>query len=59
MPVKWGLLYCDENKSITVIKESEHFTDVNIDGEMRIMYSIIRRLSKKRQVFDFKSAVGK
>jgi len=59
LPLKWGLLYCDENKNITIIKESEHFTDVNIDGEMRIMYSIIRRLSKKRQVFDFKSAVAK
>jgi len=49
----WGLLYFSDGK-IQIEKQSEHFPNRDMDNEMLIMYSIIRRTNKK-QVFDFKN----
>lgn len=55
LPSKWGLMYCDEAGKITVVKESEHFDQRDFMDEMAVMYSIIRRLAEKPQVFDFRN----
>lgn len=57
IPEKWGLLYLEENNSITRIvggpkgniwgqENQYHFTERNIDAEFDILYSAARRLSK-------------
>lgn len=53
LPANWGLLYANDTMKIDVIKESELFDNRDYVSEMEVMYSIIRRLSGKRQVFDF------
>lgn len=55
LPPDWGLLYCNNEGLITIEKQSEHFDDRDYKDEMAVMYSIIRRLAGKRQVFDFKN----
>ena len=51
LPKGWGLLYYSDGK-IQVEKQSEYFPIRDMDNEMIIMYSIIRRTNKK-QVFNF------
>lgn len=55
LPPGWGLLYCNNEGKITLVKQSEHFDQRDYTDEMSVMYSIIRRLAGKRQVFDFKN----
>lgn len=54
LPEGWGLLYCNDKGKITIEKQSEAFESRDFIDEMSVMYSIIRRLAGKRQVFDFK-----
>jgi len=54
LPKGWGLLFCDNNGKIEVVKMSESFHSRDFIDELSINYSIMRRLAKKRQVFDFK-----
>lgn len=53
LPPNWGLLYCDNEGKITMEKQSEHFDERDYVDEMSVMYSVIRRLAGKRQVFKF------
>lgn len=55
LPPGWGLLYCNDEERITIEKRSEHFEKRDYISGMAVMYSIIRRLSGKRQVFDFRT----
>jgi hypothetical protein len=54
LPEKWGLIYCNENNEITVVRMSESFTDKDRHSEMLIMYSVIRRLAGIPKVLNFK-----
>lgn len=54
IPNKWGLLYCDSNGKIELIKDSEKFTEKDIKHELYIHQSLIRRLVGKQQVLDFR-----
>lgn len=56
LPDKWGLIYCDEQRNIEVIKYSETFNERNFKGELIIMKSVIRRINGKYQVFDFRKS---
>lgn len=54
LPSGWGLLYCYPDGKIKPVKESSQFKDRDMINETTIMYSIIRRLAGKRQVFNWK-----
>jgi hypothetical protein len=54
LPEKWGLIYCDQNKNIEIIKHAEVFKERNFIGELNILKSVIRRINGKYQVFDFR-----
>ena len=54
LPEKWGLLWVDENKRITVIKHPE-IQESHFESEMTIISSILRRIEVKPQIFSFKN----
>jgi hypothetical protein len=54
LPKKWGLLYCNKNDKITVIKKSENFIKRDYEHELVIMQSVIRRLAGRPRVLDFR-----
>jgi hypothetical protein len=53
LPANWGLLYYKDG-NITVIKQATPYESKDLINEMSIMYSIIRRTIKKRQILDFR-----
>lgn len=54
LPENWGLLYCDENKKIEIVKMSGYFFERDFSQELLIMQSVIRRLAVKYQILDFR-----
>jgi len=54
LPEKWGLIYCDQERNMEVIKHAEIFKERNLLGELNILKSVIRRINGKYQVFNFR-----
>lgn len=54
LPKGWGLLYIDDNNNITEVVKPDIMAK-NSYFEMNIIYSIMRRLEVKPQIFSFKN----
>lgn len=55
LPDKWGLLYCDDQNKIEVIKMAKLFENKNNYAELCVLLSVIRRLAGKPQIFNFRT----
>lgn len=54
LPDGWGLFYADEMNNISCVKESKPFKERNFNHELTLMQSVIRRLSPKYGILDFR-----
>jgi len=54
LPAKWGLLYYNQNKKISIQKKSELFRQRNTIGEQQILQSVLRRIIGRPAILDFK-----